>query len=799
MKFIAGLVLFVLALGICISVIMYFHFNSVMQSEISQRSRMLLAQSDAVQDYVKTVLRPEMFETLPRGRFMLKAMSSSYISREIMSRLNIKDAPAYHYRRVSRSPRNKASAPNTFELELISLFNKDRTLDTWQEKSLVNNIQYSLTARPVVFTESCMQCHGEPGDAPAELLEIYGRTGGFHYKVNEVGGVVVAGFPVDMIKNPVKEVTMRYMSLYFLGIMLFAILISLFFDQLVMKNLHNLASIFKIRFAGEQERRIIDKLERKDEIEGLIEGVDELAICLSETRNELEDYAQNLENKVEDRTRELDLKARKHHDDVRLFVKLLSDFAESINTEELISQVLGSIGDRFSADQVAYHCTIVSDKYYAWKKTKEIPLLTSKIKELLWEDDILFLDNNLYVPVKSFESHWGIICITWSESSVYDDLDSAVLVALGQQVGILIENIQAFSNVRLQNDILQSVFEGISDPLLLIDADCHIIIANKGCKNILTQDNRKEQEQELKRFLCMEESAREGPGILDRIVEKEKPISEEIETVDEKHFSLDLYPLPRHGQSNLRFVLYAREITMEKQMNEKMQQTERLSAIGKMAAGVAHEINNPLGVIQCYTDLVKDAVDDSAIHKDMDVISKHTKNVQKTVQDLLNLSRPKQMLSGKCNINSIVTNATEVFKTQGASKNIRIILKLENNLPDIKCDAVILEQILTNLWLNAFDALQKDGGDITISSRTETSQKEVALSVEDNGPGMPDHVLSKIFDPFYTTKEVGKGTGLGLSVVYGFINELGGRIEVKSDDTTLFIVFFPVDITEDVN
>jgi len=785
MKFITGLVLFALALGICITVIMYFHFNSIMRSEISQRSRMLLAQSDAVQDYVKTVLRPEMFETLPQGRFLLKAMSSSYISREVMSRLNIKDAPAYHYRRVSRNPRNKASTPNAFELELISMFNRDRSLDTWQENSLVDSNQYYLTARPVVFIESCMQCHGEPENAPKELLEIYGSTGGFHYKVNEVGGVVVAGFPVDMIKNPVKEVTLQYLSLYLLGILFFAALISLFFDRLVIKNLHNLESIFKTRFAGEQERSIIERLGQKDEIEGLIEGVDELALCLSKTRDELEDYALNLEEKVEERTKALDIKASKHHGDVRLFVKLLSGFSGSVNIEDLILGVLASIGDRFNADQVVYFCTVVSDNYYALKQDKEIPDITPQIKELLWKDDILILDNHLYIPVKSSESHWGIICITWVESPVYSDLDSGVLTALGQQVGILIENIQAFSNVVLQNDILQSLFEGISDPLLLIDADCHIIIANKGCKSILTQKKRKEQEKELERLL-------ESVNILLKIIEQERPMSTEVKTADAKYFRLDLYPLPRHKQSSLRIVLYAREITMEKQMMEKMQQTERLSAIGKMAAGVAHEINNPLGVIQCYTDLVKDAVDDEKVHNDLNTISKHTRNVQKTVQELLNLSRPKQMITGKCNINHIVLGVIEVFKTQGASRNIKVVANLEKDLFDIKCDAVILEQILTNIWLNAFDALQEAGGKIIISTRTAANKKEVELSVEDNGPGMSQKVLSRIFDPFYTTKDVGKGTGLGLSVVYGFVTELGGRIEVKSDKTTMFTIFFPI-------
>ena len=795
-KFITGLLLFAVALGICISIIIYFHLNHIMKSEISDRSRMLLSQSSAVQDYVRTVLRPEMFKILPKDRFVLKAMSSSYISRQVMTLLDENETSEFHYRRVSIKPRNSESTPNAFEKSLILIFNKDKTLDTWEDNTMVGDKEYHLVARPVTFSESCMQCHGDPKDAPKELKEIYGDKNGFNYTVGDVGGIVVAGFPLDLIQQPVKEVPLQYLSLYFLGIMFFAILISLFFDRLVMKNLHTLTLIFKTRFSGRQEQGIIDRLGQKDEIEGLIEGVDELAICLSDARNELEDYAQNLELKVEDRTKELKLEAKKHLGDVRLFVKLLSGFTGSIDTKHLISGVLESVGKRFDADQVIYHCTVISENAYSWKPDKDISKLAADIKELLWLDEILIRDNQLYIPIKSSESHWGILCIFWSKIPLLDDLDPAILLALGQQIGILIENIQAFSNIRFQNDMLQSIFEGISDPLLLIDSNGHIIIANKASKSILSKKKRANQEKELKKFLCLENTSNNSFNILNQVIDKEKPMSQEIKTPDERYFRIDLYPLPKRDQADLRIILSARDITMEKQMMERMQQTERLSSIGKMAAGIAHEINNPLGVIQCYTDLVKDTVKDPETLSDIDIILKHTRNVQTIVRDLLSLSRPKQVISGKCSINKVILNAIEVFKTQSASKRISVNSYLKDNLPDIKCDAAILEQILTNLWLNAFDAIQDSGGTINISTQF-AKKDQVLLCIEDNGPGISDHIISQIFDPFYTTKEVGKGTGLGLSVVYGFINEIGGRIEVESDETTVFNIFFPVVKPED--
>ncbi len=790
LKFIIGLVMFATALGICISVIMYFHYNSIMESEISQRSRMLLAQSDAVQDYVKTVLRPEMFKTLPEGRFILQAMSSSYISRQVMARLNTRDASNYHYRRVSRNPRNPASAPDAFETDLIRTFDEEKDLTFWEDTTQVNGVAYHLVARPVTFKSSCMQCHGEPTDAPEELIKIYGAENGFHYKVGEVGGVVVAGFPVDMIKSPARELTLQYLSLYLLGILCFAGLISLFFDHLVMKNLQHLTRIFKTRFSGVQEQSIIERLGKKDEIEGLVEGVDELAVCLSDARQELEDYTQNLEVRVADRTRALDLKAKKHLGDARLFVDLLSGFGNSLDTRELISSLLESVGKRYGAVQAVYHCTVASENYYAWQPPEKVSPLSENIRELLWKDETLRMGRQLYIPVKSPESHWGILCLSWDTPPDPDDLDQDILLALGQQVAILIENIHAFSNIRFQHDMLQSVFKGISDPLMLIDEDCHIIIANEGSRLIFPQDKRADREKALRSFLCMGSETKDTCDILTQVVSSDRPVKDEVKTADNRFFDVDLYPLDRQGQTGMRMVLYAREITQEKEMLERMHQAERLSAIGRMAAGVAHEINNPLGVIQVYADLIKDGISDPDTVKDVEVILKHTRTAQTVVRNLLNLSRPPKTLTGTCDINRRIISELDVFKTQARDRAIKISTDLAPDLPMIRCDAAIAGQILTNLWLNALDALKDRGDRFTLATRL-TGDGEICLTVTDNGAGIKDDLLPQIFDPFFTTKEVGKGTGLGLSVIYGFITELGGRITADNHPVTRFDIFFP--------
>ena len=600
----------------------------------------------------------------------------------------------------------------------------------------------------------------------------------------------MAGFPVAMIKSPAKELTLQYLTLYLLGIFLFIGLISLFFDRLVMKNLQDLSRIFKTRFSGETEQGIIQKLEQKDEIEGLIEGVDELAVCLSDARKKLEDHTQNLEKTVDDRTMELDRKAKKHLGDVRLFVDLLTGFGGALTTGQLLSALLESVGNRYQASDVVYYCLVSSERYYAWKSSGHKPELPSEIRDLLWKNEILFTGRSLFVPVKSQESPWGILCLFWKNTPDPGDLDGDVLLALGQQVAVLIENIHVYSNIRSQHDMLQSVFEGISNALLLIDEDCNIIITNRAGQDFLGPGSKKDQEAALQTFLCTNISKREECSILNHVASTGHPVSEEMHTHDNRYFEIDLYPLTRRDQARLQIVLYARNITMEKQMEERMHQAEHLGAIGKLAAGVAHEINNPLGVIQCYTDLIRDAVTDSEIVSDIDIVAKHTKAAQKVVQDLLALSRPKKPVAGSCNLNQVVNQAVSVFKAQAVSKKIDIATNLSEEIPPVACDGAVLEQILTNLWLNAVDALQESGDIITIETET-AENNQVVLRFTDNGPGIPETIQHRIFEPFYTTKEVGKGTGLGLSIVYGFVRELNGRIMVDTSEQTRFDIYLP--------
>ena len=228
-------------------------------------------------------------------------------------------------------------------------------------------------------------------------------------------------------------------------------------------------------------------------------------------------------------------------------------------------------------------------------------------------------------------------------------------------------------------------------------------------------------------------------------------------------------------------------------------QTEKLAATGKLAAGVAHEINNPIGIIlnriECLEMEAAEKKIGKEIMKDLKVISEHAKRVSKIVGGLLAFSRQTSGDSKfqQMNINDILEKGVALFDRIALQKGVQIEKRLSNSLPPILGDFQKLEQAMVNLIDNALDATERGGRIIVESRKKFRNDYFVQILVSDTGCGIPRENLDKIFDPFFTTKDVGKGTGLGLAVSYGIIKEHHGKIEVKSDNGkgATFIITIP--------
>ncbi|MFZ3089725.1 MAG: ATP-binding protein [Nitrospirota bacterium] len=216
-------------------------------------------------------------------------------------------------------------------------------------------------------------------------------------------------------------------------------------------------------------------------------------------------------------------------------------------------------------------------------------------------------------------------------------------------------------------------------------------------------------------------------------------------------------------------------------------QTEKLAATGKLAAGVAHEINNPIGIIlnriECLEMEAKESGLSPEVMNDLKVISAHAKRVSKIVGGLLAFSRETARDSGleQINVNNVLEKAVILFDRLALQKGVQIEKRFSPNLSPIMGDGQKLEQAMVNLIDNALDASTRGGRIIIESKKKFRNDYFIQIAVSDTGCGIPKENLGKIFDPFFTTKEVGKGTGLGLAVCYGIIKDHHGKIEVKSE------------------
>ncbi|MFO7865439.1 MAG: cache domain-containing protein [Candidatus Aminicenantes bacterium] len=216
------------------------------------------------------------------------------------------------------------------------------------------------------------------------------------------------------------------------------------------------------------------------------------------------------------------------------------------------------------------------------------------------------------------------------------------------------------------------------------------------------------------------------------------------------------------------------------EMHAHLIQSEKLASLGKLAAGVAHEINNPLGGILIYSHLLLEDMDKDDIHyENLKKIVKETTRCKDIVKGLLDFARPKEPEATMVNVNNVVEKAMSIVESQALFQNINIKKDYMNNPPQIIADASQLHQVFINIILNAAEAMQGNGT-LTISTFTDKNKKSIHVRFSDTGPGIEDKTKARLFEPFFTTKEVGKGTGLGLAISYSLIRKHKGTIEVET-------------------
>jgi len=363
--------------------------------------------------------------------------------------------------------------------------------------------------------------------------------------------------------------------------------------------------------------------------------------------------------------------------------------------------------------------------------------------------------------------------------------DLALLGAVAGQAATAIENARLYGALRTQaaeverlRQFSDSVVESLSDGLLVVDLEDRVLRWNRRLEDLLGLERGKAIGRRLstifdKQFLdSFYDARREAPGAaaLYRV-----PLAVQNGSL---LVNVGIAPFKTPDGTTAGSIIVLEDVTDRANLEEQLRLSEKMAAIGLLAAGVAHEVNTPLTGISSFTQMLleRSSADDPNVQL-LEKIERQTFRAAKIVNSLLNLARPSDGEAGPVDLNVILNDVLSLLEHQFRSGRIQVRKELTPNGVFIKGVEYKLQQVFLNLLLNARDAMPR-GGWLTLTTRLDA--RGAVVEVSDTGGGIPSEHLARIYDPFFTTKADGRGTGLGLSVTYGIVQEHGGTLSCDS-------------------
>jgi two-component system NtrC family sensor kinase len=388
----------------------------------------------------------------------------------------------------------------------------------------------------------------------------------------------------------------------------------------------------------------------------------------------------------------------------------------------------------------------------------------------------------------------------------FTDIDRGLFTSLASSVSRALEIAWLFQSVKQrQSELLQSrnelqaIIDGILHPIYTIDEKWHLVAVNETKRERLEPDVGL-----LGGRACFETFyGRQTPCehcLAGATLREKQAQSWSVKWQGADHrpreWDVSAYPLPGSAAGAPRAVIVWQDRTEERQLESSLMQAAKLAAIGQLAAGVAHEINNPLTAINANAQMMQmttPANDEN--YESIDLIVRAGDRAARVVRGLLDFARQSEYSFEAADVNNSISQALDLVAYQFNNANISVALELGQNLPPINASWEHLQSVWLNLLINARDALLAVNGSrqIAISTAADETGQGILISVADTGRGMPPAEISHIFEPFYTTKAPGEGTGLGLATCQQIVSQHGGEIHVTSQpgEGTTFVIRLP--------
>jgi signal transduction histidine kinase len=348
---------------------------------------------------------------------------------------------------------------------------------------------------------------------------------------------------------------------------------------------------------------------------------------------------------------------------------------------------------------------------------------------------------------------------------------------------VRLQNEQLFREIREMKNYLQSIFDSITDAISVQDAAFRIQHYNAAVVSGRTDGNRRRSETgDLIRRLCYEtyfsrsSICRGCPAVA--TLQTGTPHGAEILTEDRRVFEVHTYPV-RDDQQQIRYFIETfRDVTQKKRMEEHLYESSRLASIGTLAAGVAHEINNPLCIILGFAQSLLHEDLPDGVRRELEIIEQEASRCGKILGDLLTYAKASPSDKKPCRLHEVLNHSVVLTQQLARKKRTEILFTAPADNPAVLADPVKMQQVFINLLINSVQAISQNGR-IRMTLTYDRDKREAIVEVEDNGVGIAPSDLPRIFDPFFTTK-AGAGTGLGLSICKSIIDEHNGTMHVES-------------------